>query len=105
MRTSDGVRRRVPERVYDVQEDVGCRGGAVTVASDCVGMVESRMGAVAWGLWPAVRYPSPLVWGFRCQGSFDLFWRPILWFDPRREHSSVPTACTLGRRAQGRSRT
>jgi hypothetical protein len=28
----------------------------------------------------------------------------ILWFDPRREHSSVPTAKSLGRRAQGLSR-
>ena len=25
----------------------------------------------------------------------------ILWFDPRREHSSAPTAKSLGRRAQG----
>src|SRR5262249_60788326 len=24
-------------------------------------MVESRMGAVAWGLWPTPRFPSPLV--------------------------------------------
>jgi hypothetical protein len=23
--------------------------------------VESRMGAVAWGLWPALRFPSPLI--------------------------------------------
>jgi hypothetical protein len=23
--------------------------------------VESRMGAVAWGLWPALRLPSPLI--------------------------------------------
>jgi hypothetical protein len=23
--------------------------------------VESRMGAVAWGLWPAPRFPSPLI--------------------------------------------
>ncbi len=26
-----------------------------------VGMVESRMGAVAWGLWPALRFPPPLI--------------------------------------------
>src|SRR5437764_118730 len=26
-----------------------------------VGMVESRIGAVAWGLWPTPRFPSPLV--------------------------------------------
>ena len=24
-------------------------------------MVESRMGAVAWGLWPTSRFPSPLI--------------------------------------------
>ncbi len=23
--------------------------------------VESRMGAVAWGLWPSLRFPSPLI--------------------------------------------
>ena len=23
--------------------------------------VELRMGAVAWGLWPALRFPSPLI--------------------------------------------
>ena len=28
----------------------------------------------------------------------------ILWFDPRREHSSAPTAKSRGRRAQGLSR-
>ena len=26
-----------------------------------VEMVESRMGAVAWGLWPTPRLPSPLI--------------------------------------------
>src|SRR5207244_11682964 len=25
------------------------------------GVVESRMGAVAWGLWPTPRFPSPLI--------------------------------------------
>ncbi|MGA7327651.1 MAG: hypothetical protein WBX25_24945, partial [Rhodomicrobium sp.] len=25
------------------------------------GQVESRMGAVAWGLWPSPRFPSPLI--------------------------------------------
>jgi hypothetical protein len=30
--------------------------------------------------------------------------RSILWFDPRREHSSVPTAESHSRRAQGLSR-
>src|SRR6202049_1459902 len=24
-------------------------------------MVESKMGAVAWGLWPTLRFPSPLI--------------------------------------------
>jgi hypothetical protein len=24
-------------------------------------LVESRMGAVAWGLWPTLRFPSPLI--------------------------------------------
>jgi hypothetical protein len=24
-------------------------------------MVESRMGAVAWGLWPTPRFPPPLI--------------------------------------------
>jgi hypothetical protein len=24
-------------------------------------VVESRMGAVAWGQWPALRFPSPLI--------------------------------------------
>ena len=24
-------------------------------------MVESRIGAVAWGLWPTLRFPSPLI--------------------------------------------
>jgi hypothetical protein len=28
----------------------------------------------------------------------------ILWFDPRREHSSIPTANSRSRRAQGLSR-
>src|SRR5499426_3049830 len=26
-----------------------------------VATVESKMGAVAWGLWPAPRFPSPLI--------------------------------------------
>jgi hypothetical protein len=25
------------------------------------GRVESRMSAVAWGLWPTLRFPSPLI--------------------------------------------
>src|SRR5580693_9026085 len=49
-----------------------------------------------------------LVWGFLCQGASCDFGRPlhsILLFDPRREHSSVPTAYFHRRRAQRRSRT
>jgi hypothetical protein len=30
-------------------------------ATSVLGRVESRMGAVAWGLWPALRFPSPLI--------------------------------------------
>jgi hypothetical protein len=26
-----------------------------------VAKVESRMGAVTWGLWPTLRFPSPLI--------------------------------------------
>jgi hypothetical protein len=26
-----------------------------------VALVESKMGAVAWGLWPTPRFPSPLI--------------------------------------------
>jgi hypothetical protein len=33
-----------------------------------------------------------------------LFCWSILWFDPRREHSSVPTAKSHSRRAEGLSR-
>src|SRR5580700_11195786 len=49
-----------------------------------------------------------LVWGFLCQGYHAIFvvlCHSILLFDPRREHSSVPTAYFHRRRAQRRSRT
>jgi len=49
-----------------------------------------------------------LVWGFRCQGWCTPFFRAlffILLFDPRREHSSAPTAYCRRRRAQRGSRT
>jgi hypothetical protein len=36
--------------------------------------------------------------------SFLVLFGAILWFDPRREHSSVPTAKSRSRRAQGLSR-
>ena len=50
-----------------------------------------------------------LVWGCLCQGehhaSFVILCHSILLFDPRSEHSSVPTAYFHRRRAQWRSRT
>ena len=50
-----------------------------------------------------------LVWGFLCQGhitpSLVRACCFILLFDPRREHSSVPTAYFHRRRAQRQSRT
>src|SRR5712691_8706869 len=36
--------------------------------------------------------------------NFLVLFGAILWFDPRREHSSVPTAESRSRRAQGLSR-
>src|SRR6202165_2077037 len=49
-----------------------------------------------------------LVWGFLRQGCITPFFvvlcHSILLFDPRREHSSVPTAYFHRRRAQRRSR-
>jgi hypothetical protein len=47
-----------------------------------------------------------LVWGFLCQGSItpflSSFCHSILLFEPRREHSSVPTAYFHRRRAAAR---
>ena len=34
---------------------------AILAAARAVGQVESRMGAVAWGLRPTLRFPSPLI--------------------------------------------
>jgi hypothetical protein len=31
------------------------------IRARCLQWVESRMGAVAWGLWPTPRFPSPLI--------------------------------------------
>ena len=45
-------------------DDVAVRfGSSESIASVRwpVSTVESRMGAVAWGLWPAPRFPSPLI--------------------------------------------
>jgi len=39
-----------------------------------------------------------------CIDGVFLFGWSILWFDPRREHSSVPTAKSHSRRAEGLSR-
>src|SRR5450755_3245571 len=52
--------------------------------------------------------PSGLYGAFFVKGDhviFVLFWHSILLFDPRREHSSAPTAYFHRRRAQRRSRT
>src|SRR5260370_24882698 len=53
-------------------------------------MVESRMGAVAWGIWPTPRFPSPLI--SRVEG-----WRagrplvPRFQSPPRRtQHADFP---------------
>jgi hypothetical protein len=50
-----------------------------------------------------------LVWGCLCQGCITPFLSrvvtPLFLFDPRREHSSIPTAHCRRRRAQRRSRT
>src|ERR1700720_1393560 len=56
----------------------------------------SRAAAVKDGASSASRR---LVWGFLCQGSITPFFvvlcHSILLFDPRREHSSVPTAYSI----------
>ncbi|HEV2672576.1 MAG TPA: hypothetical protein VGU74_15890, partial [Gemmatimonadales bacterium] len=54
-------------------------------------------------------YGIRLVWGFLCQGCITPFLSRVvtpffLLFDPRREHSSIPTAHCRRRRAQRRSR-
>src|ERR1700737_3229862 len=82
--------------------------------------VESRMGAVAWAIRQrSVSHPrssnrtcpikaSGLYGAFFVKGASRHFGRPlhsILLFDPRREHSSVPTAYFHRRRAQRQSRT
>src|SRR5439155_20541003 len=38
----------------------GWRAG-LRLSTSVSGLVESRMGAVAWGLWPTPRFPSPLI--------------------------------------------
>src|SRR5215471_2368183 len=96
----------------------GARAGAVPDTRSA--SVESRIGAVAWGLWPTLRFPSPLietdvpisgirlVWGFLCQGitpNLSSFVIPFFCSTRAAEHSSAPTAYFHRRRAQRRSRT
>jgi hypothetical protein len=55
--------RRVPRTVYMPCEGSECsrRVGHDPSAPSCGPKVGSRMGAVAWGLWPTPRFPSPLI--------------------------------------------
>ncbi len=70
----------------------------------------SRTEMEALAALPRVR-SIRLVWGFLCQGCITPFLSRVvtpffcLLFDPRREHSSIPTAHCRRRRAQRRSRT
>ena len=86
-----------------------------------IGKVEERRGSL--GHAATLRFHIPLiepdmqisrirlVWGCLCQGESSrdfccpLSCHSILLFDPRRERSSVPTACFHRRRAQRQSRT
>jgi hypothetical protein len=34
---------------------------SAAMAAQMITLVESKMGAVAWGLWPSPRFPSPLI--------------------------------------------
>jgi hypothetical protein len=74
--------------------------------SDCEGyiaawtsmsaQVESRMGAVAWGLWPTPRFPSPLVKpGEPISGT-----RLSDWLH-RKAHDGRPLIAGVGRRHLG----
>jgi hypothetical protein len=37
------------------------RGALFAGLASALGRVESRTGAAAWGLWPTLRFPSPLI--------------------------------------------
>ena len=86
-------------------------------------MVKSRMGAVAWGQWPAPRFPSPLIepdvpvsgirlsdWlhrkahGVARQGRRSRRSRPSSPWTTSKENRRVPRPATLCRRAR-KSRT
>src|SRR5713226_2553685 len=59
-------------------------------------LVESRMGAVAWGLWPTPRFPSPLVKpGVPISGT-----RLSDWLH-RKAHAGRPLSAGVGRRHLG----
>jgi len=62
--------------------------------------VESRMGAVAWGLWPTPRFPSPLVKpGVPISGT-----RLSDWLH-RKAHDGRPLIAGVGRRHLGTGRS
>src|SRR5664280_1058435 len=116
----------MPGRPHDVRS-LGLTGSGRTTVKT-TRMVESRCGAVALGrtyllpplsfggasmVPPWLRFHIPLIEPdrqisrIRLKGASRHFGRPlhsILLFDPRREHSSVPTAYFHRRRAQRRSR-
>jgi hypothetical protein len=90
-----------------------------------VAMVESRMGAVAWGLRPSLRFPSPLIeldvpisgiqlsdrlhreaFGVAIRGRRSRRSRPHSPWTTSRENRTVPrpaTLCRLARKSRTRS--
>ena len=75
---------------YDMPTEYGStiyKGFRPTTDTACMGLFLSRGFSAARSFLP-----------------FFIFLVPILSFDPRREHSSAPTANLTGGRAQGRSR-
>jgi hypothetical protein len=58
----------LPKLVHEAFRSCQSRREAVCFQSEAViaaqsndAVVESRMGAVAWGQWPTPRFPSPLI--------------------------------------------